>query len=55
VVRGAGVCEGSGGRLRSPAGARQSSGGGPGGRSPPEALGFEELQTQNIMFYKETC
>ena len=46
VVRGgAWVCEGSGDRLRSPAGPSQSPGRGPGGRSPPEALGFEELQT----------
>jgi hypothetical protein len=46
VVRGgAWVGEGSGDRLRSPAGPRQSPDRGPGGRSPPEALGFEELQT----------
>jgi hypothetical protein len=37
--------EGSGDRLRSPADPRQSPGRGPGGPSPPEALGFEELQT----------
>ena len=42
---GAWVGEGSGDRLRSPAGPRQSPGRGPGGRSTPEALGFEELQT----------
>ena len=42
VVRrggGAGVGEGSGNRLRSPASPGQSSGRGPKGRSPPEALG----------------
>ena len=45
VVRGGVSRRGSGDRLRSPAGPRQSPGRGPGGRSPPEALGFEELQT----------
>ena len=45
MVRGAGVGDGSGDRLRSPAGPRQSIGRGPGGRKPPEALGSEELQT----------
>ena len=32
--------EGSGGRLRPPVGPGQSLGRGPGGQSPPEALGF---------------
>ena len=32
--------EGSGGRLRPPVGPGQSPGRGPGGQSPPEALGF---------------
>ena len=35
---GAWVCEGSGDRLRSPAGPRQSPGRGPGGEAPPRKL-----------------
>ena len=45
VVRGASVGEGSGDRLRSPAGPRQSPGKGPRGLSPRKLWGFKKLQT----------
>jgi hypothetical protein len=48
VVRGGGGGwggGGGGGGVSRPADPRQSPGRGPGGRSPPEALGFKELQT----------
>jgi hypothetical protein len=54
-VRGTKVGEGSGDRLRSPAGPGLSPGRGPGGISPRKLLGFEYLGNFSVNNFEAFC